>query len=98
MLRPANVATPFTAATVAVPESVPPPGLVPRATVMFAAKVGSVFPSASCAATCTAGVIEAPATVLVGCTAKARCVAAPAAIVNGVLVAPLTPVAAAVSV
>jgi hypothetical protein len=31
MLRSLNVATPFTAATEVVPESVPPPGLVPMA-------------------------------------------------------------------
>src|SRR5207245_9777652 len=73
MLRPANVATPFTAATVTVPESVPPLGLVPSATVKFAVNVGSVFPSPSCATTCTAGVIGAPAPVLVGGIVDASC-------------------------
>src|SRR6266436_1041232 len=56
MLRFANVATPETAATDVVPESVPPPGLVPMATVTLPVKLGSVFPSASCALACTAGV------------------------------------------
>src|SRR5579885_233212 len=35
MLRFGKEATPLAAATVAVPESVPPPGFVPIATVMF---------------------------------------------------------------
>ena len=39
-----NVATPFTAATVLVPDSVPPPGLVPIATVMLALLDVTVLP------------------------------------------------------
>src|SRR2546427_4251150 len=68
MLKPANVATPPAAATVVVPDSAPPPGFVPSATVTFAANWVAVFPCASCAVTCTAGVIGAPAVVLDGWT------------------------------
>src|SRR5947208_3317660 len=66
MLRLENVATPAVAATVAVPASVPPPGFVAIATVTFAVKLVTVLPSPSSTVTCTAGVIAAPATALVG--------------------------------
>lgn len=39
-----NVATPATALTVAVPDSVPPPGFVPIATVTDAVEEVTVFP------------------------------------------------------
>src|SRR6185369_15930159 len=71
MDRLENVATPLTAATVAVPESVPPPGLVPMATVTFAVELVTVLLNASCTATCTAGAIDAPAEALLGCTMNA---------------------------
>ncbi len=61
MLRLEKVATPLTAATDVVPDSVPPDGFVPIATVMNPVKLVTTFPRASCAVTCTAGVIEAPA-------------------------------------
>src|SRR5256885_10746821 len=70
MERVANVATPATADTVVVPDSVPPLGLVPIATVMLAVEVVAVLPNASCTATCTAGVIDAPAISVVGCALK----------------------------
>src|SRR2546430_12202371 len=70
MLRPGNVATPATAATVLVPDKVPVLGLVPIATVMFPVNPLAVLPLASWAVTWTAGVIAAPATVLVGWTLK----------------------------
>src|SRR5207249_11589523 len=64
-LSVAKEAPPGTAATVVVPASVPPAGLVPpSATVTLPERLGTVFPAASCAATCTAGVSVAPA---VGC-------------------------------
>ena len=56
-----NVATPPTAATVVVPESVPPPGFVPIAIVMLPVKDVTVVPPLSTARTVTAGEIEAPA-------------------------------------
>src|SRR2546430_6820552 len=94
MPSPGNVATPATAATVVVPERVPLPGFAPSATVTLPVKAGSVLPSASSAVTCTAGVIDAPAAVLVGWTLNTSCVAVPAVMVNGALVVPVAPVRA----
>src|SRR5712691_6986284 len=98
MLSPGNVATPPAAATAAVPESVPPPGFAPIASVTVAVNAVAVFPCASSAVTWTAGVIGAPAVALAGCTETTRCVAAPAAMLNGALGTVGSPPAAAVSV
>src|SRR6058998_139445 len=98
MLTFANVATPLTAATVVVPERVPLAGLVPIASVMLVVAVVTALPCASWTATCTAGVIAAPAAALLGCTVKTSFAAAPAVMLNAVLVAPVRPVADAVSV
>src|SRR5438094_2729537 len=76
MERSPKVATPLTADTVALPESVLPAGLLPSATVTLPVKLGTTLPSASCAATFTAGAIWCPAVVVPGWTVKARCVAA----------------------
>src|SRR5438046_1494339 len=98
MLRFGNVATPETAAAVVVPDSVPPPALEPSVTLTLPAKPVATLPSASCAVTCTAGVIAAPAVALVGCTLKTSALGAPAVTLNAALVPPLTPEAPAVSV
>src|SRR5438874_1378826 len=98
MLRFGNAATPATAAAVVVPESVPPPALEPIVTLMLPAKPVATLPSASCAVTCTAGVIAAPAVAVVGCTLKTSTLGAPAVTLNAALVPPLTPEAPAVSV
>jgi len=98
MLRVEKVATPLAAASVVVPDSVPLLGFVPIATVTPAVKVGSVFPNASCAVIWTPGVIAAPAVVVLGCTVNTSCVAAPGVTLKGVLAAPLSPVALAVTV
>src|SRR3989449_7419428 len=98
MLNPGNVATPPAAATAVVPESVPPPGFAPIASVTVAVNVVAVFPCASCAVTWTAGVIGAPAVALDGCTETTRRVAVPAAMLNGALDTVASPPAAAVSV
>src|SRR5512134_664758 len=99
MLRSGKLATPATAATPVVPSSTPlPGGLVPMATVMVPVKLVAVLPSASRAVIWTAGVIGAPAAVVTGCTVKASWVAGPGVIENAALVAPVSPVAAAVSV
>src|SRR5690348_5060211 len=98
MLKPGNVATPPAAATVVVPDSAPPPGFVPSATVTFAVNCVAVFPCASCAVTCTAGVMGAPAVVLDGWALNTSCVAAPGVTLNGVLVPVVRPVAAAARV
>src|SRR5262245_14567483 len=71
MERLEKPATPPTADTVVVPDSAPPPGLVPMATVMLAVEVVTVFPNASCTTTCTAGLIDTPAVALAGCTENA---------------------------
>src|SRR5947208_7777719 len=49
-----KLTTPPTAAAVAVPDNVPPPGLVPIATLTFPVKPDAVLPWASWAVTCTA--------------------------------------------
>src|SRR5436190_1889795 len=62
MDRVEKVATPFTAATVVVPDSVPLPGLVPMATVMLAVELVTVLSKASRTVTCTDRLIATPAT------------------------------------
>src|SRR5512145_872286 len=71
MDRLENVATPLAAATVVVPDSVPPPGLLPMATVTLAVELVTVFPNASCTVTCTAGEMDTPAVAWLGCTVNA---------------------------
>src|SRR5947207_2315159 len=88
MLNPGNVATPPAAATAVVPESVPPPGFAPDARGTVALKAVAVLPCDYCAVTCTAGVIVAPAVVLVGCTVNTSWLAGPGVMVNGADVAP----------
>src|SRR3954466_3547607 len=75
MERLENVATPAAADTVVVPDSVPPPGLVPIATVTFAVELVTVLPNASCTATCAAGAIDAPAVALLGWVTNATLLA-----------------------
>src|SRR5678816_1670868 len=98
MDRLENVATPLTAATVAVPESVPPPGLVPMATVTLAVELVTVLPNLSSTATSTAGLIDAPAVALLGCTVNASLDAAAGVMLNAAEVAPVSAPDAAVSV
>ena len=66
MLKVEKVATPLTALTVAVPASVPLPGLVPMASVTLVVALVTVFPCASCTVTWTAGLMVAPAVALDG--------------------------------
>src|SRR5215470_10729569 len=98
MLRFENVAMPATAATVVVPLSVPPEGLVPIAIVIEFVALVAVFPRESWMVTCTAGVIDAPAPMLEGCTVNASLLAAPAVTLNALLVVPVRPVALAANV
>src|SRR5213076_110565 len=58
-LKSTNVATPFTAATVVVPLSVLPPGLLPSASVTLPVKLGTGFPAGSGAAISPAGQVTA---------------------------------------
>src|SRR5258708_34788036 len=76
MLRSAKVATPFTAVTVLVPDSVPGismPPLCPMAIVTGPLKPVTALPDASVTLTCTAGVMVISGSVVLGCTAKTRC-------------------------
>src|SRR5512146_1091993 len=98
MDRLENVATPFTAISVVVPDSVPPPGLVPMATVMMAVELVTVFPKASCTTTSTAGLIAPPAETLFGQALNASRYAAAGLMLNADEVAPVSPNDAAVSV
>src|SRR3954468_4696614 len=98
MDRLENVATPLTADTVVVPDSVPPPGLVPIVAVTLAVELVTVFPNVSCTVTCTAGAIATPAVALLGCTVKASLAAAAALTLNPAEVAPDSGAEAAVSV
>src|SRR5437773_844057 len=93
MLSPEKVATPATAATVLVPDKVPVPGFVPIATVMFPVNPVAVLPFPSWAVIWTAGVMIAPATVLVGSTLKTSAVAVAGVMLNAVLVVLPAPVA-----
>src|SRR6185295_19104344 len=93
-----NAATPFTAATVVVPDSVPPPGLVPMPMVMLALELVTVLPKVSCTVTCTAEAIATPATALPGCTENASFEADAGVMLNAAEVAPVNPDEAAVSV
>src|SRR5438034_1079389 len=88
MLSVEKVATPATAAAVAVPERAPPAGFVPIATVTAPLKPGTGFPRASRAVTCTAGVMAAPAVVLLGCVVKASWAADPGVTAKAALVVP----------
>src|SRR5262245_14839382 len=82
MDRLENVATPADADTVVVPDSVPPPGLLPIATVTLAEELVTVFPNASCTVTSTAGEMLAPATTVLGCAVKASLLAAAGVMLN----------------
>src|SRR2546430_3634680 len=75
MLKPANVAAPFTAFTEPPPDSAPPPGFALRASVIAPLKLATLFSDASSALTFTGGVIVAPTCVLPGGTLNPRCVA-----------------------
>ena len=98
MLKVEKVATPLTALTVAVPASVPLPGLVPMASVTLLVALVMVLPKASCTVTATEGLNAAVDVALVGWTVKASVAAGPAVTANAELVTPVRPVAAALSV
>src|SRR5207245_9302914 len=100
MRNVAKGATPPTAAAVFVPASVAPGVPVPAAiaTVTLPTKVGTRLPKASCALTCTGGVIVAPASVVVGCTVNANTLATAGVMLKAALVTAGSPVAVAVHV
>src|SRR6266850_1464972 len=98
MLKVENVATPATAEMDAVPDRVPPLGFVPMARVTVPVKLVAVLPWLSRAVTTIAGVIAAPAVAALGCVVNTRTLAVPGVMLNAVLVAPVGPVAVALSV
>src|SRR6266498_2591494 len=98
MERLEKVATPATAATVAVPDSVPLPGLAPMATVTLAVDEVTVLLNGSCTVTWMAGEIAAPAVALVGWTVKASLDADAGLMLKVALVAPVSEPDAAVRV
>src|SRR3954471_23652315 len=89
MERLEKLATPPDAATVVVPDSVPPPGLVPIATVMLALELVTVLPKASCTTACTTGEIATPAVVSDGWPVKASLLAAATEMLKAELLAPV---------
>ncbi len=91
-----KAAVPKDAFTGLVPDNTPPPGLLPMATVTVAAEAVTVLPSAS--STTTEGASTAPAAAVAGCTTKANCAAAPAAMLKVALVAERSPGEEATSV
>ena len=96
---PLNVATPFVAASVTVPLSVPPgPPFVPIASVMLAVDPVTVFPFASCTVTTGCVAQLTPDAPPPGCVVNTTFVALPALMLNALLVAPVSPLLAAVSV
>src|SRR5436190_2234139 len=95
MERLEKEARPPDAVTVVVPDRIPPPGLVPMATVMLAAELVTVFPNVSCTATWTAGLTATPAVALVGCAVKASRFAAAGLTLNAALDAPVSAAEAA---
>src|SRR5512132_2965736 len=97
MDRLENVATPLAAATVVVPDSVPPLGLLPMATVTLAVELVTVLLNASCTVTFTAGAMDTPATALVGWTVNASLAAAAWLMSNVADAAPVSGDDAAVS-
>src|SRR5689334_20182072 len=98
MDRLENVAMPADAATVMVPDSVPPPGLVPMATVTIAVELVTVLLNASCTVTRTGGAIATPATAFDGWVVNASLVAAAGLMLNADEVAPVSAPDVALSV
>jgi hypothetical protein len=68
-VRPLNVATPFTAVAVIIPETVPPPGPVPQVSVTAEFAVVIVLPPASVMFTVNVGTVT-PADALIGDVGK----------------------------
>src|SRR5580704_2279311 len=88
MLRPLKLATPLAAVTVLVPLKVPEPGLVPMDKVTVSVlSVVTTLPLESSMATLGAGVMEDPATVVVGWVKKTNWLGKPGVMLKALLVA-----------
>src|SRR5437016_12275610 len=88
MVRLENTATPRLAPTLLVPPRVPPTGFGPLARVTAPLKLVTVLPLASCAVTCTAGLMTEPAPVFDGCIVNASWVTAIATRKSGLVLSP----------
>ena len=98
-MQPANVETPDVAASgFVVHDSTPPPGLVPIANVTLALDDVTVFPTASRTVTTGCVAHAVPPVPPPGWVVNASCAAAPAAMLNVLDVAVVSPADAAVSV
>src|SRR2546426_798147 len=82
MERFPKLATPELAATMVVPERVPPPAFVPMAMVMLALEPVTVLLKVSSTVTWTAGAMEEPAATFEGWTVKASFEAAAGEMLN----------------
>src|SRR5436189_6373530 len=91
MVRLENAATPWPATTLFVPPRVPPTGFTPMAIVTAPLKLVTVLPIASCAVTCTAGLITEPAPVFDGWIVNASCVTATATRKSALVLSPHEP-------
>ena len=98
MLRSVKPAEPSRAICVAVPESVPPDGLLPRARVMVVSGAVARLPKRSRTATLSGGAMAAPAVLLDGWATNSSAAGAAALMANGALVADSSPVAVAAKV
>src|SRR5512134_461969 len=97
MLSVEKVATPATAATVVVPESVPGPGFTSIVSATFDVKLVTVFARESCAVTTTGG-SATPATDVCGCAVNASWTTGAGTISNALLTDPVSPLERAESV
>src|SRR6266550_8224962 len=88
MGRLENTATPRLATTLLVPPRVPPTGFRPMAMVTAPLKLVTVLPLASCAVTCTAGLMTEPAPVFDGWIVNASWVTAIATRKSGLVLSP----------
>src|SRR5947199_9780617 len=88
MVRVENTATPWLATTLFVPARVPPTGFRPMAIVTAPLKLVTVLPFASCAGTCTAGLIAEPALVFDGWIVNAGCLTATARRMSALVLSP----------
>src|SRR5690242_10591933 len=78
-----KLATPAATVCVSVPDTVPPPGFVPIATVTAVVlSLVTTFPNGSSIDTRTAGAIGEPAATVVGCVVNTNCDAAAAITLN----------------
>jgi hypothetical protein len=97
-LKSLNEASPETAFFVVEPLRVPPPGLAPIPIVIYAVDDATVLPRLSCTVIVGGPEMLLPTLALPGCVVKASAAAAPAELLNALLVAAASPAEDAVKV